>query len=113
MRQPTTQADALAWWREAWPRVAAGERVPVYESEVHCGFYKTRLVARGPWVPARIWLEQDICPETGELLGEEILRCEIGGEQHDPFDKWTWLAGKPISRAEYDDLCEIAGALTA
>ena len=78
--------------------------MPTHEDEPHCGLFKKRLVARGPWVPASIYVERTVCPDTGELLSDERLRCEINGHDADPVEAWTWLARFPISQSEYDDL---------
>ena len=67
------------------------------------GFYRTKLVKGGPWVPVRIWTEDgDRCEETGELLSDQIIRCRVGGQDSDPFAVWTYCAGSPITEAEYD-----------
>lgn len=100
MREPTPDAVSYAWWLAA----VSGERLPTHENEVHCGLFKKRLVARGPWVPASIYIERTVCPETGELLSDEKLRCEINGHPADPFEAWVWLAKHPVDQTEYDDL---------
>jgi hypothetical protein len=78
-------------------------------NDVHCGWFKTRLVRGGPWVGARIWLERTVDAVTGELLSDEILCCDINGQPCDPEDKWTWLAGHPILESEYDYLQKLGG----
>lgn len=103
MRQPT--ADPYAWHRAA----LAGERPPIHMDEVNCGWFKTRLVRAGPFVPARIWLERTLDETTGELLSDEVLCCDVNGKPCDPQDKWTWLAGHPIAESEYDYLMKLAG----
>lgn len=70
------------------------------------GFYRTRLVKRGPWVPVKIFLldgERDA--ETGELLSDQKLVVRCGDQMKD----WTWALERqpflqPITRAEYDFL---------
>ena len=66
------------------------------------GFYKTRLVKKGPWVPARIYWQGERDEETGELIEDERLFCEIDGRPADPFDRWTYLCGNPITEAEFN-----------
>lgn len=100
MRRPTPEAEAYAWHRAA----INGERPPVIEGEPECGFFSMRMVKGGPRVPARIWLDQDIDPETGELTAPEILRCEINGESRDPYRVWTSL--RPITEEAYHALVE-------
>lgn len=43
------------------------------------GTYCLRLVKGGPAVAARIWVEEERDPETGELLSDQRLFCEIDG----------------------------------
>ncbi|WP_166461941.1 hypothetical protein [Paracoccus alkanivorans] len=62
-----------------WQRSVAGERVPRTEDDPQPGFYKTRMVRNGPFVPVEIWLEQEIDPETGELTADERLRAICNG----------------------------------
>ena len=69
--------------------------------EIRCGFFKRRLVKGGPWVPARIWLDQVVDSETGELCDDERFQCEINGEYADPEDAWGWLCANPISEEEF------------
>ena len=52
-------------------------------------------------MPARIWLDQNLDAEAGELLGDERLRCEVGGKERDPGEEWLWLANYPVSEADY------------
>lgn len=87
------------------------------------GYYKRRLAKGGVEVPARIWWEwgdRETCAACGGLMGnihvgpcrecdgegtvlmsDDILRCTINGEDRDPFEEWSWLAGHPITEAEY------------
>lgn len=99
MREPTPIYELYRWHYDAMQ----GKRPPVHEDQPHCGWFRRRLVKGGPWVPARIWLAQDI-NEHGELEADEILRCEVLGEAKDPFDQWVWLASNPISEDEYERL---------
>jgi hypothetical protein len=99
MRQPSTYD-----WHAASLR---GERPAVHEDEPHVGWFRTRLVRHGPWCPARIWCEQEIDPETGELLTDERMLCEVDGDRRNPARAWTWLASNPISEAAFNDLCHL------
>lgn len=87
----------------AWHRAfLAGENPPHHESEVHCGWYKTKEVKGGPWIPAKIYISRETCPETGELTTPEIFRLDVDGIEHDPYERWTYL--RPISLEEYNRL---------
>lgn len=81
----------------------AGERVPCHESEPHAGYFKTRLVYRGAWFAARIWIERET-DEDGQLTGDERFLCEIDGEPRDAYEQWQWLAKHPISYTEWREL---------
>lgn len=87
--------DAMKWWREEL--IAPGQKLTEVPQP---GFYKRRLVLRGPEVPACIWAEPS--PQDGMLF----LRCEVGGKVRDPFEEWPRLAMSPIQAAEYHRLCE-------
>lgn len=48
-------------------------------------------------------------PHTGEPLDRpRLLSALIGGKVVDPYKVWTYAAGKPIDRAEYDYLLHLA-----
>ena len=94
MRRPTE--DAYQWWNDA----LAGKS-PQVTHEPQPGFF-LKKEAQGVFTPCSIWLEQPIDEETGELLGDEVLLCEIGGVPADPEAMWTWVAKRPCSREEYD-----------
>lgn len=86
MRRPTPAAVQTAYWRfclkrsDAWLEPEAAARVRYRDMEdPECGFYRTRFLRDGPWVPVRIWLDQEIDPKTGELLSDEIMRAEVDG----------------------------------
>jgi len=123
MRQPSTDGRALAWHTRIMaaigehacgralkdidlravtrklfleqPSLAPSMEVP------EAGFYRTRLVRGGPYVPARIWVEGTV-DHTGHLTGDEVFRCQIDGRDADPFEKWPWLLSEPITQQEFD-----------
>lgn len=96
MRKPTPHETLYAWHRAAM----AG-RKPQITTEPHCGWYRRRFVRGGPWVPARIWMHQEIDADSGELTAPERLRCDVGGKERDPIEQWTYLADRPIGESEY------------
>lgn len=98
MRTPTPTARLYAWHRAA----LGPHPMPMHEGLPECGWYKTRLVKGGPWVPVEICIEREIDPETGELTGPEEYRCDVDGMRRDPARLWTFLT--PISRAEFNTL---------
>lgn len=96
MRQPSTMAQLYAWHRAAM----AGRAPAQHDGLPECGWYKRKLVKGCCWVPVRIYVERDICPDTGELTGPEILRGTVDGLLVDDIaDQWTYLT--PISRADF------------
>lgn len=96
MRTPTHH-DVLYRWHAL--ALQGLERVT--DDTPQCGWFKRKLVKGGVFVPARIWMFQDICIETGELLSDEVLQCEVNGRFADPDDAWSWLCGNPITEQEY------------
>lgn len=92
--------QSLDWHR----RALSGEKVPYHEDEIHCGWYVRRLEYRGPFFPCRIFWEGVRDPETGELVEDEKLRCEVAGQRRDPAEEWVWISARPISEAEYNAL---------
>lgn len=99
MREPTSPEVALAWWRLA----LAGKK-PSITHEPQCGFFKRKLVKGGVFVPARIWIEAEIDVDYGELFTDEIIRCQVGGEDRDAAEEWPWLCANPISENEFNFL---------
>lgn len=73
------------------------------------GYYKRKLIRGGVWVAVRIWLEDgDRDAETGELMSDQVLRCEVNGERRDAFAEWSYAAGNPVTEAEYRYLLAMA-----
>ena len=98
IRRPTPPSVAYAWHRAA----LAGENPPTHDGLPQPGWFKVRLVKGGSYVAAKIWIEREIDPMTGELAAPEQYRCEVDGMSRSPASIWTHL--KPISKAEYDAL---------
>lgn len=98
MRTPSTYQQLFAWYRAA----LADPRHPRHEGDPQCGFFRTRLVKNGPWVPVKITVEREVDPATGELTADEKLICDVGGERRKPESVWTSV--RPITRAAYDAL---------
>lgn len=53
------------------------------------GHYATRLVRKGPLVPARIW------------LSDGRLHAELNGKAADPYRLWPSVMGRPITEVNY------------
>lgn len=79
------------------------------------GYFKLRLVRKGPWLPARIRHEPMADPTTGEPLDRSYLwYAEIDGQLHAPPDRdparagvfRIWLFGKRITEEDYSKLRE-------
>lgn len=101
MRKPSTPQQALAWYWQAMNDKALHLPIEAEFETPHCGWFQTRVVRGGPPVPARIWIEQELCPDTGELLSDEVMRCEIAGQLRDPYESWHYLFREPIDEAQY------------
>ena len=75
------------------------------------GYFRLRLVRKGPWVPAIIWrpcplILPDILDATPALEQwcepterSRPLRAKLADQDHSPFD--VWERGVPIDLAEY------------
>lgn len=107
MREPSPIAFLFAWHRAA----LAGRNPPDHEGLPECGWFKTRLVKGGPWVPAKIWIRREIDADTGELTAPEEYLCEVDGRRRDAALAWGSLCKNPISREEYDALIDRAKSL--
>ena len=100
MRRPTSPEQAYRWHSLA----VIGQRPPIHDGHPECGWYMRTLKKDGDPVPATIYLEQPIDPQTGELTGPEVMICEVNGQRRNPVDEWTWLARRPISEQQYLDM---------
>ncbi len=102
MRKPTPTADLYAWHRAA----LAGDEPEIHPGDPQCGWFELRLVRGGPLVGCRIFVEREIDPDTGELLCDERLVCEVGTRRITDFididDQFSWLSRHPISEELYD-----------
>lgn len=96
MRRPTSAAELYAWHTKALRGLE-----PVNDGTPQCGWFKRKLVRGGVFVPARIWMVQDIDADTGELLSDELLQAEVNGVYADPEDAWPWLCANPITEQEF------------
>lgn len=102
MRQPTPVSEQYAWYERA---LASGGRIDRFEDVPECGWFRRRFVKGGPFVPLRIWLEQEIDYETGELVAPEVMRCKIGRNLADPL--YHWPSAEPITYDEYTELLRL------
>lgn len=110
MRTPSDRKELYRHWAEQlkaigdYPSVKAaihaGLTVLPFDETPRCGFYKRRMIAGGPYVPVRIFLEQHIGAD-GELLAPEVLKCQIGPDFYDALAEWSWVYNRPISQAAY------------
>ncbi len=101
MRTPTTAAQALEWYWQAMNDKALHLEISAEFETPQCGWFQTRVASGGPFVPARIFIEQEVCPETGDLLSDEVMRCEVAGQLRDPYEQWHYLFREPIDEARY------------
>lgn len=104
MREPTTAAAALRWHTQALNDRALHLELDIDYDDPQPGWYLARMVRGGPFLPARLFIEQEVCPDTGELLSDECLKCEINGQLRDPFEAWIWLANDPIEESAFNYL---------
>lgn len=95
-RTPTPADIVFKFYREA----LAGHLGEIHADQPEAGWYKTRLVKRGAWVPVQIWLVQDI-GDDDELLSDEVLKCTVDGAEKDPRDVWQWCCRHAIAEHEF------------
>ena len=100
IRRPSRMVDLYAWHRAA----LAGLAPPTHEDQPQAGWFRCRAVKDGPWLPARIFMHQVVCPITGELTEPEEFRAELLGEPRDPVALWPRVARRPISREAWKAL---------
>ena len=85
-----------------WLRALFGERPSIHgDSAPEPGFYKRRIVARGKFIPVRIWVEESR-DDDGELLEDVRYYCEVDGKQADVWEEWLMVCKYPISRDEWE-----------
>lgn len=100
MTMPTPRSIAYAWHEQAIGDLSLHLDLTV-SLDPCCGWFKRRLVKGGPFVAARIWLDAQV-DEAGDLVSDEVMRCEVDGERRDPESEWSWLCGQPITESEFD-----------
>lgn len=88
------------WWRHA----VVGNVQPVRAGVPEPGFYRTRLVQGGPFVPARIWIVRTMCPATREPMADDVYHAIAAGRPVSVWNVWPWWGKSPISRADYDHM---------
>lgn len=98
IRQPTSEHDQYAWWREA---IKPGRGPARVEDQPHPGWYYRQFKKNGPRVPVRIDMVQDV-DDHGELVSDEFLTASAGGQSWDPVKIWPFC--RAIPRDEYDSL---------
>ena len=83
------------------------EPVPVDPIMASPGFFKTRLVKNGAWVPARLWTVEERDPETGDLIADVKYFAEIDGKSTDATAPRNWPWTK-IPEAEFRFMTDTA-----
>jgi hypothetical protein len=98
MRLPTPLDVQLRWWRA---NLNGGDITSEFPE---CGYFKTRKEPRSKtWLPARIYLHQDIDWETGLLTAPETFVLEIVDRQWTDPDQVAqrWLFLKPVPMEQW------------
>lgn len=109
IRLPHVPAS-LVWWHGApkprFPKDGMGDPEPPALKEIpndpQDGYFKTRMVRGGGWVPARIWREEEKDFITGQLTGFDVVKCEVNGKPRNPLREWVQLARFPITKGDFD-----------
>lgn len=84
--------------RAARPQIAINEPV--------AGYYKRKLVSKGPWVPVRLFYGPPVDPETGDELDrswrwQACIGDEIKAGDAEIADVWVASCRSPITEAEW------------
>lgn len=98
MRTPTPDADLYEWWANA----VTGNESPRHESDPQCGFYKRRMVAKGPWVPVKVICQREIDIHGRLISDEQIVAVYPTGKEVPAANIWTHLT--PIGYLEFKAL---------
>jgi hypothetical protein len=67
------------------------------------GYYRTRQVRGGPWMPVVIRFEVSPDPDFPDNPMDRgpVWSCEVGGEYADAFEIWPYVHQEPISKSEF------------
>lgn len=98
IRRPTPMLVLHAFWMRQIGKpvthpAALAHLAQRHDEDPECGFYRLRLVKGGPFVPARIWMDQPV-DEHGALWADETLRAEIDGRPASAATlerRWLWM----------------------
>lgn len=107
MSKPTPRDELYAWHKQALEDRNNLLYIEANPDEPQCGYFETRLVKGGPFVAARIWMYQPVDEESGDLIGDENLQCEVDGKYRDPAQAWSWLYNLPIDEARFKFLTDL------
>jgi hypothetical protein len=113
-RRPSDRAALYAWHAAALAaiegchvsnlrevsRLDPERSPPVQEGRPECGWFLAHVARQAVPVPARIYLRSEI-DEGGELISDEVLVCELGGEVVDVMEAWPRLCLRPINRSDF------------
>lgn len=108
MRKPTPLSDQLAWWRASLNgEHESGDEQCLWPQP---GYYKIRAKAWSKtWLPARVWLQQEIDWQTGELTAPEVpvveisgrtLSQDLGANVFSPAEE-AWMKMRPVTLDEW------------
>lgn len=93
-RRPRTEDELLSWWRAA----LSDPTTPRHDGEPQVGLFVLRMIKGGPWVPVKIWAEQET-DEAGELCAPVKFFAIRGEEAVDPESIWTHC--RPVSEEQF------------
>jgi 5'-3' exonuclease len=105
LRLPHVDAP-LRWWH-AIPKNQANALTTI-PRDPQDGFFKTKVVRGGPWVPARVWRDEEVDFVTGAKTGFDIVKCEVDGKPRNPLSAWIAIAKMPISATDFDHMVALA-----
>lgn len=107
IRRPTPRLVLYAYWMKATGQpvrlpAALAHLAQRHDEDPEPGWYRLRMVRGGPFVPARVWMDQPT-DEHGELCADETLRAEIDGRAVSAATlhrRWLWM--RACSRDDFE-----------
>lgn len=114
MRRPSTRMELWAYWTQATGGavshpLALRRLAARHDEDPEVGYYRTRMVRGGPWVPVEVRCLQPIGPD-GLLIADEEMRARIDGEEFGAgWLERRWLFLRPISRSAFAELTAMRG----
>ena len=91
-------------WRAAHDGIRDEQAIRLHPVDACPGFFKVQMRRGGAFLPARLWFEPQLDPETGERIGDDRYFAELGCDLVSPFDPPQWGAWVRVEQWEWEHL---------